>query len=615
MRLFIKKHLSFIFLLLLILPITNCATEPAQPEKITNGDFSFANTFLDWIVKRNMARDNIPGCAIAVVDRERVIFQQEYGVADSRTKKPVTAEMFFRAGSITKSLTALAVMKLSEQGKIDIERPVTDYVPEFSLKNRTPGAPPITIRMLLSHRSGIMGDYLAGIMGTNRLSPGELLAALKNEYVSFQPGEAFLYSNTGYSILGMVIERVSGVKYEEYVKREILVPLGMAESSLSRTPFIEERLASGHMARGIALFPSGARENAPVAFLDIRDSAAGSLLTNIEEMSRYIQFFLRDKDTLSPRIISNRSFEEMQKVQFPEAKKKLFITSDYGLGLMRNTFNYTGVDDCIHHPGDVNGFYSLMLFSPKYGIGLILLSNSSGGFFSIYEIVSRSFKHYLETVMGRKLGNTLPLEKEGYSVSREQLRKYEGRYAVLGLSIDIRAQREELMFSTPSVKTELLLSPVGENRFKPFARALGIFYVDVASYLHLDKAYASFIVADDQVSFLTLEGISGDVMTRLALARVPKADIPRSFDRSLGSYSLVADERTQEALEIYLPVKEFRLVKKDGWLTLVSSGLPVELGLTLEPVSDTEALLAGSNETLQFQDDTITVSGLRIKKR
>ncbi len=599
----------------------SCATPPpSPPANIAPGDFTYAGRYLDWLVRRDMARADIPGCAVAVVSREGVLFQRAYGVAGRSTREPVTTKTFFRAGSITKSLTALAVMKLSEEGLVDLDAPLARYVPGFSIKSRFPGASPVTVRELLAHRSGITGDYLSGIMGDRRLTSPELVAALADEYLCFPPGEVFYYSNTGYSLLGALIERVTGRRLEEYVKTEILDPIGMRESALELTPEIEPLLAKGHMPKALGFFPGGQKGTAEVPYLPIRDAAAGALLTNIEELGRYAQFLLAADCKLDPPIVNAQDYFEMTRLQFPGNNASVFEAADYGLGFMLDAFLYPDVRDLVHHSGNVNGFYSFIVFSRSRDLGLVLLCNSASGFFSCYDLVSRGFRKYLDAATPAPLRASAPPGYAGPGPSAAApepapLAALTGRYAVLGVPVDVQLRGNKLWLVFPPAKFDLRLTREKGNRFSVAAMVLGLFPVDPAPFMGLDKAAVDFDPATTGAPTMYLEGTAGEAVIRLALRKAEKTAIPSSFERYLGNYVLERDERNAESLDLYLPVKELKLEKKNGWLTLSSPDLGPDLGLAMTPVGNDQALLLGTNETVFFSGDELRFSGLRARKK
>jgi CubicO group peptidase (beta-lactamase class C family) len=600
----------------LALVVATCATvagEPTPPGATAFGDYDYADRFLDWIVRSEMARAGIPGCAIEVVTADRVIVSKTYGVTDTDTKTPVTGRTLFRAGSITKSLTALAVMQLAEAGRIDLDAPLSRYLPEFALTYRDPDARPVTPRLLLCHQGGLAADYLHGIMGEKKLSPRELVLALNGEYADFPPGEVFLYSNTGYGLLGATIERVTGRAYEEYVTTEILTPLGLTHSALALTPDRAPLLASGHMSRSLGFFPGSGSAAAPVPYVPIRDAAAGALITDIGDLGAYVQFLMRDKNADGTKIVTQKDFEEMIRPQ--PVPEKTFIVTGYGYGFMRHIYHYPGVDDIVFHSGNVNGFYSMMAFSPSRGLGIALLTNSTSGFFPSYRIVSRAFRHYLAATAPGLAAPAASGERT-ISPAPDDLHPYAGHYALMGLRVDVSLTGNELKLFIPAVNMELALEPLGGDRFRPVFRLLGFIPVDIAPFIGFEAAEARFESRAGAFATLYLEGTAGEVLITLGFRRASKpAPAAPAADRRLGAYALVRDERDRAALDLYLPMKEIRLEKRDGWIELSSPELGQGLAVALEFITDDEAVLLGTRETVFFKDDTISLLGLHAVRK
>ncbi|HEQ72229.1 MAG TPA: class A beta-lactamase-related serine hydrolase [Spirochaetia bacterium] len=614
-----SRPLTSILLALLAAAQCGCATEPPAPAVITAGDYAYANTLLDWLVEHTLLNGRVPGCAVAVATADKIVFQKTYGVREAGTNQPVTAATLFRAGSITKTLTALAVMHLAEQGRIDIDRPFADYVPDFRIKSDFKNAPPITVRMLLSHRSGLFSDYLGGIMGEKRLTQKELLDALGNQYLCFPPGRVFQYSNTGYGLLGILIERVTGVSYAEYMEREIFTPLGMTHSLLTEPPADAADLAAGHMPDPKTVVDGSDSQESPVPFLQIRDLPAGALLTDITDLTRYLQFLLADKQHGKSGIVSQRTFSEMQRVQFPESDSA-FLATDYGLGLMRHVIRYQGVNDVVGHSGNVNGFYALLAWSPSLGIGIVLLTNSAAGYLPGYTVVSRALRAYGEARTGSRIPPTLPVPATPVTPDPAAYAELSGRYAVLGLTLEVRLRGDSLYVVQPELNRELMLSPCGNDRFTPVFMALGLFPVDIASFAGFDALTVSFQRREGQVRSLTVEAVPGEAVIRLVFVRENAAAMTgngpeEALQTHLGRYRIVAGSRDREAIGLYFPTEEFELKVTDGRLFLGTVGLATNIGIYLVPVAADRALLAGTHESVLFTDRGIELLGLKAERR
>ena len=182
-------------------------------------NLSTAFARVDALARQKLATGRFPGLAVAITDRQELLWTGCYGYADVATGSPVTPETLFEIGSIGKSFTSLALLQLQEAGQLDVMDPVTRYLPWFQVQTRFP---PICLHHLLSHTAGI-------VRGTD-FSPKSFAEvwALRDMETGSAPGEHFLYSNTGFKTLGLVLEAVTGRPYAENIRGRILDPLGMS---------------------------------------------------------------------------------------------------------------------------------------------------------------------------------------------------------------------------------------------------------------------------------------------------------------------------------------------------------------------------------------------------
>src|SRR6202022_2553159 len=198
---------------------------PAPP--LTKAD---SETFLDALIPSQLQNRNIAGAVVSVVKDGQVLFQKGYGYADFEAKKPVLADQtLFRPGSISKLFTATAVMQLVEQGKLDLDRDVNDYL-DFAIPKTYPE--PVTLRRLLTHTAGFE-EALKNLFVTHESDMKPLRTYLVNQMPQriFPPGKIPSYSNYGFTVTGYVVERVSGEKFERYIDNPILKPLRMTNST------------------------------------------------------------------------------------------------------------------------------------------------------------------------------------------------------------------------------------------------------------------------------------------------------------------------------------------------------------------------------------------------
>ena len=203
------------------------------------------------IINRTLERERVTGAAIGIVRDQELVWSLGFGYADLATDRVPDADTLFRCGSITKTLTATAIMQLRDEGKLAIDDPIARYIPEFrAVKARFSRPENVTIRRLLTHTSGLMGEGPNNGWENLEFPPiEEMVAALGQAEIVIEPETQYKYSNLGFALLGEVISRVSGQRYCDYIQRNLLETLGMNGSGLSLTDSMRPRMATGYTIR------------------------------------------------------------------------------------------------------------------------------------------------------------------------------------------------------------------------------------------------------------------------------------------------------------------------------------------------------------------------------
>ncbi|HYN42661.1 MAG TPA: serine hydrolase domain-containing protein, partial [Thermoanaerobaculia bacterium] len=304
---------------------------------------------------------HVPGVSIALVRDRKVAWTRSWGVADARTGAPVTGETLFEAASMTKPVFAFSVLKLVEQEKIGLDRPLPAYVAPLAVPFQQERLR-ITPRMVLSHTSGLP-NWRKG--GEERDGPLPVL---------FTPGSRFGYSGEAIFQLQRAVEKVTGEPIEEHARRTLFLPLGMASTSYVWTADLDSRLASGHEADGTFL----ARARYTHA------NAAYTLVTTASDFARLLVALL-DPENSAPKGLSRASVASMLRhevrVDVREAMERPGRARGrevfWGLGW---SMNATAEGDIVHHSGaNSTGFRSFSQFSPGRGTGLVILTNGLSG--------------------------------------------------------------------------------------------------------------------------------------------------------------------------------------------------------------------------------------------
>ncbi len=315
------------------------------------------------LIPEVQAQLGVPGLSLVLADRHRVFWCEGFGVTDAAKGEAVTPHTRFRAGSLAKPLTAAATLGLAEAGRLDIDRSLSDLLPEFRIRTRG-GAEdvPVTPRAILCHHAGLPTDLAKG-MWTDR-SFGTVLEALHEEYLAFPPGLVFAYSNLGYSLLGVLIERASGEPFAEHLDRHILKPLGMG-----RTRFAGRRAADPDQA-------VGHRDGAPLEPLPIRDLPACGLETTAADLGRLIQALLGGGQLDGRQVIGTHSLETMFQPQSLSSHLDMGLYT--GLGWFLEEGTLPGCGRVVRHSGSTIGFGAELILLPEEGLGAAVLANGDG---------------------------------------------------------------------------------------------------------------------------------------------------------------------------------------------------------------------------------------------
>ncbi len=333
---------------------------------------------LHKIFKKHASEKNIPGISYGIVVGDTLILASSTGVINIENKTPATVNSSFRIASMTKSFTAMAIMKLRDEGELSLKEPVSKYIPELAKLNYlTSDSPILDIENLLTMTAGFPED---NPWGDRQLAISDkALIDLISEGLSLSkiPSYEFEYSNTGYAMLGYIIAQISGMPYQDYIKKNILEPLGMSHTYWEYANVPKEHLAQGYR------WEDEEWKIEPMLH-DGAYGAMGGLITSIEDFSTYVSFHLSawparsDKD-LGP--VKRSTLREMQTPQYNFLNTRgsdwndepcaSMIGYGYGLGIAMDCKQITRIS----HGGALPGFGSNYRFFPKYGIGLMAFGN------------------------------------------------------------------------------------------------------------------------------------------------------------------------------------------------------------------------------------------------
>ena len=337
------------------------AQAPADPTPQTVEEFRAAAASV-------LAETGVPGAGLALVRHNGVEWAGGVGYADRQQRTPVTAHTGFRVGSISKTFVAMALVQLAEDGFINLDAPVYEVAPDIEIDNPWDETHPVLVIHLLQHTAGF-DDMHFNEMYVRGNEPERSLEDVlrlntRSRRVRWPPGTRMAYSNPGYGVAGLILEKTAAMPFEDYIRQEIFEPLDMTSSSFRLTAEEEARLAQGYTT------PDGP----PVGFTRIYLRPAGNMVSSAHDMARFVQMLLGwgelgDAFVVDPEYLGN--MEQPRTTLAAEAG----LRNGYGSGI------FTRLDlpyKMLGHDGGIDGFLSSYAYSPSRDVGYVVLLNSTG---------------------------------------------------------------------------------------------------------------------------------------------------------------------------------------------------------------------------------------------
>jgi len=521
-------------------------------------------------IERRMREDQVTGVSIALVDGQKTVWSQGFGFANKEKDIQASPETIYEIGSISKTITATAIMQLQEQGLINIDYPLTEYLPEFSILPPLGFPPdsdkPITIRTILTHHSGLPGDFFNGGFTLKPRTDYNawVLEYLRGEYACYPPDFIWAYSNTAFSLLSEVISRVSGQSFQEYTDG-LFEKMGMHHSSYFDKPAFKENFARGYF-----------QEEPLKRFYD-NIWAAGGVLSNVTDMASYVKMVLGQGRVDTVRILKPETLAEMLTPQNEDVPLDLDLRQGLSWVVMDRQFDDAG--RVCHHTGSTHGFFSHIEILPDHQIGVVVLSNTQKATIAI-EAARMTLKLALKDKTGIDLAEPPGPAHSPYTTwAKEKLEILAGIYATEAGYDIIKAVPGGLEWWSSYGKETRKLLPL-EN---------GWFALPDSQELQIEF---STISGRDVIVFHE-DALFGLVGRSLWGERYEPVSVPTTWLNRLGKYeisNLYPDDCSR-----YLPKEvqdlsgSVELAVKDGILVLGCTIQGNSLLLVSEPINDTVA--------------------------
>lgn len=399
----------------------------AQPAKDANAATAAA---IDELLSKSF-KPGDPGAAAIVVKNGNVILRKGYGMANLELGIPIEPDMIFRIGSITKQFTAVATLMLVDQGKLSLTDEITKFIPDYPTQGHT-----ITVEHLLTHTSGIKS--YTGLpewrpLWRKDVSLKEMIDLFKNKPMEFAPGESWNYNNSGYVLLGLIIEKASGQTYQDFIEKNIFAPLGMKQTFYDNTARIIPRRITGYSKSGANWVNSD--------YLSMSwPHAAGSIISSVDDLAKWDSALYTDK------LLKQ---ETLRRAWTPYLLKN-GKSVKYGYGWL--VTDLAGMSS-LEHGGGINGFTTIGVRVPQERIYVAILTNRDSGTGNLGQQAAA-------LVAGRKLTEPVAIK-----LPAGTLEKYVGVYKVNEKQdLIISKEGEALYFERPNAGKQEMV-PSEENQF------------------------------------------------------------------------------------------------------------------------------------------------------
>lgn len=502
----------------------------------------------------------LTGVSIALIDDQDIVWSQGFGYADQAAGILATEETVYRVGSLSKLMTATAIMQLYEHTKLDLDQPLHTYVPEFTIKSRFLEHEPLTIRTLLTHRSGMAQDTSYPLPLQHGKTFRDVIPILQNSYLKYPPNTHYSYSNAAFDVLGVVIERVSGMTFDEYMTISLLDPLGMHTSSFS----LQDSSPS--------LFSKHYRQHMEISDPFTKIMPHGSFFSSVTDMAHVIVMIHHEGISAKNRLLQPATVHALLQLQH---ERRYWVR-----GFPEDISWFLAPNGAIHtvkigsRMGALLMNRSALILLPKQKLGVVALTNSDTDRPVIRDIAVEIIQSALEIKTGMTTSDAP--DDQNVTLSESDIHHYEGYYATQEGLAYIASREHQLQINLSGSWYPLIPSHDG--------------------YLALQGKHAR----------LTLNTLHEREMLILEYAdrlvtgeRYAKQKLSARWLTRIGTYKITESRQLAQA-QIY--AMTFEIV--EGILVVNTEGTP----LVVNPVSDDEAVVLGGEthgffkRTLRFED-------------
>lgn len=435
---------------------------PVSAELADNPEVAAAARLFSAWLESQIAYRGLPGMAVGVVYDQQLVWSRGYGFANVEKRLPMSARTRFRIASNSKLFAAIAIMQLREAGKLRLDDPVAKHLPWFKVKPAGPDDGPITIEQLLSHSSGLQREASDHWASYDFPTTEKLQALMPERVAAFPPQTRFKYSNLAFAVAGLVVEKITGQRWADYVQGHIFDPLGMTATSVDRR---DPLLATPYAVRR----PDGTRRVLP--FVDSHGMAAATGMTSdVDDLAKFLSAQFRSGRTGGANILSAGSWRELLRVRSVDEDWQ----TGSGLGFDHSRFKdrtYVG------HAGGYPGNTTMTLAQLDDKVGVIVLTNTN-------DSNPRDLARQLMVTVGAAIAKAAkPAAAPAWDPAWSRFagiyrRSDDDTFQVVLLN----KQLVLLPITAESAETKVVLEPLGEGRFRLMAPTGGLAIGEVVRF-------------------------------------------------------------------------------------------------------------------------------------
>ena len=391
------------------------ASTPATQDSVAVPErYAPVAALLERMVAREMADKRLPAISLVLVDGPEIVWARGFGLARPRDSIPATAATVYRVGSVSKLFTDIALMRLVEQGRLDLDAPITRYLPDFHPANPFGGA--ITLRQLMTHHSGLVREAPVGSYFDSTAPPlSAVVASLSGTSLVYRPGSRYKYSNAALQVVGYVLERAAGQPFPQYLRDSVLAPLGMSHSA-----FFEPTADQAPQLATAFMWASDGRRFPAPTFR--RNAPSGTLYTSMADLGQFLVALFVDSNP----VIRRSTLERMW--------------ADRGLGFFVSRFDGHAR---VGHDGAIYGFATTFALLPDDRLGVAVVTTLDGA----NVVTDRIADAALRAMLARRAGLPLPEPVVSESLPSGLARRVAGHYTRGRRRIDLLERQGELWLS------------------------------------------------------------------------------------------------------------------------------------------------------------------------